>query len=44
MEQKEDLPINQENKVEITKEEPEKKEEIKIPLKSSKKSTKKRSA
>ena len=32
MEQKEDLPTNQENKVEITKKEPEKKEETKNPL------------
>ena len=37
MEQKEDLPTNQENKVEIEKEEPEKNEENKTPLKSAKK-------
>ena len=36
MEQNEDLPTNQENKVEITKKEPEKKEEAKNPLKSAK--------
>ena len=36
MVQKEDLPINQENKVEITKRDPEKKDESKNPLKSAK--------
>ena len=36
MEQNEDLPTNQENKVEITKKEPEKKEETKNHLKSAK--------
>ena len=36
MVQKEDLPTNQENKVERTKKEPEKKEKTKNPLKSAK--------
>ena len=44
MEQKEDLPTNQENKIEITKEEQGNTEDKKTPLKISKKSTKKTSA
>ena len=36
MEQNEDLPTNQENKIEITKKGPEKKEETKNPLKCAK--------